>query len=62
MEKDEQVLKTAPPVLYLQNPVLGIKVITNNRNIVYKNQCKNYVNTNLNKNLTDKNKAYRKNA
>ena len=37
MEKDEKVLKTAPPVLYLQNPVLGIKVITNNRKIVYKN-------------------------
>ena len=30
--------------------------------MVYKNQCKIYVKTNLNKNLTDKNKAYRKNT
>ena len=29
--------------------------------MVHKNQCKNHLKANLNKNLTDKNKAYRKN-
>ena len=58
MELDKIVLKTAPPVLYLQNPVFGIKVITNNNKLCVKTNVK----TNLNKNLTDKNKAYRKNT
>ena len=29
--------------------------------MMYKNECKNHVKTNSNKNLTDKNKAYIKN-
>ena len=29
--------------------------------MMYKNYCKNHVKTNLNKNLTDRNKAYIKN-
>ena len=33
MEYDTIVLKTTPPVLYLQNPVLGIKVITNTKKL-----------------------------
>ena len=37
MEQDKKVLKTAPPALYLKNPVFGIIVITNNKKIVYKN-------------------------
>ena len=30
--------------------------------MVYENECENHVKTNLNKNLTDKTKAYRKNT
>ena len=29
-KKDKMVLKKAPPMLYLQNPVFGIKIFTNN--------------------------------
>ena len=36
MESDKKILKTAPPVLYLQNPVFGIKVITNNKKLCIK--------------------------
>ena len=45
-------------MLFLENPVFGIKVITNNKKFCIKTNVK----TNLNKNLTDKNKAYRKNT
>ena len=41
-------------MMYLQDPVFGIKIFTNNK------KCENQVKTNRNKNLTDKNKAYRK--
>ena len=30
MEKDKTVLKKVPPVLYLWNSVLGVKIFTNN--------------------------------
>ena len=40
MEKDKVVLKTAPPMLYLQNPVFGIKVITNNKTLGIKTNVK----------------------
>ena len=33
MEQDKIVLKTTPPVLYLQNPVFGIKVIIDNEKL-----------------------------
>ena len=46
MEQDKIVLKTAPPVLYLQNPVFGIKVFTDNKKLCIKTNVK----TNLNKN------------
>ena len=36
MKQDKIVLKTAPTVLYLQNPVFGIKVITNNKKLCIK--------------------------
>ena len=36
MQQDKIVLKTAPTVLYLQNPVFGIKVITNNKKLCRK--------------------------
>ena len=45
-------------MLYLKNPVFSIKVITDNKTLCIKTNVK----TNLNKNLTDKNKAYRKNT
>ena len=48
-------------MLYLQNPVFCIKVITNNKKLCLKINVK-IVKTNLNKNLTDKDKAYSKNS
>ena len=48
-------------MLYLQNPVFGIKVITNKKTLGIKTNVKT-VKTNLHKKLTDKNKAYRTNT
>ena len=36
MEQDKIVLKTGPPVLYLQNPAFGIKVFTKNKKLCTK--------------------------
>ena len=36
MKYDKIVLKTGPPALYLQNPVFGIKVFTNNKKLCIK--------------------------
>ena len=31
MEKDKTVVKKVPPVLYLYNPVFGLKIFVNNK-------------------------------
>ena len=40
MEQDKIILKAGLPVLYLQNPVFGIKVFTNNKILCIENNVK----------------------